>query len=112
MHAKYAAIGLLMLLALVTIILQMTVLGNYEELVELEYEEYQIRIDYNKMAEGILELFGSGKRTRHKRNNTAMDQERIPESDGNALAPVLKPAPTAPVLRSLDTVSGESYYDK
>ena len=57
MLAKIIALGLILILVVSTVILQMAIFGNYEEMEELEYDEYQIRINYEKMTTGIIGLF-------------------------------------------------------
>ncbi|MBR3742915.1 MAG: hypothetical protein IKN04_21075 [Clostridia bacterium] len=106
MRVRLAIVGLVLMLVVTTVALQMAVFGNYEEMVELEYEEYQIKFDYDQMARGILNLFGH--HTGRGRKQHSQQSEKAPSSDtqnGNS-APTLQTAPTAPTLQTLNTTGG------
>ena len=72
-------------------------------MVELEYDEFQIRIDYHRMAQEVLNLFGNKKIIRPAPGSTDVPPEE--QQDGNLaeqgeLAPTLRAAPTAPVINA------------
>ena len=100
MQAKLIAFGIILVLILTTVILQMAVFGNDEEMAEEEYEEYQIRIDFNQMAKGFLSLFDSNVKLSKKHDNAQEDQESRQTSDDNS-ALTLQVMPTAQTLPTL-----------
>ena len=106
MRIKVICLGLVLLLALSTIVMQISLLGNYEELSETEYEEYQISIDYGKMMDSILSLFDwdSGpKITPRKQAGTEAGSSGGAEQGPSAL----QTAPTAPTIPTINMHGGE-----
>ena len=106
MRFKIITLSFLGVLILITIVLQLTMLGNYEEMVELEYDEFQIRIDYHRMAQEVLNLFHHEKNIRPAPGSTDKPPE---EQDGDLaeqgeLAPSLLAAPTAPVINAVTPI--------
>lgn len=107
MRVKLSVLGLILMLVVATVTLQLAIFGNYEEMVELEYEEYQIQFDYNRMVEGILNLFNHETSTRRSRHQQ-QTEENPSSSDthnGNA-GTTLQTAPTVPTLQTINTVGG------
>ena len=95
MLAKIIALSLILVLIVSTVILQMAVFGNYEEMEELEYDEYQIRIDYKKLTAGIARLF-TRNQTVSRRHPTNENKETVSEDDNTA--PTIQEAPTVPTV--------------
>ena len=106
MHAKMIALGAIIVLILATVILEMAVFGNHEEMAEVEYEEYQIKIDYGKMARGVLGLFGIEVNT-PRRHVSQEEQATEGEAGINSQAPVVQPAPTAPTISTMPVFGEE-----
>lgn len=106
MLAKIIALGLILTLILTTVILQMAVFGNYEEMEELEYEEYQIRIDYAKMAAGIASLFDRNETASKWHRQTNETKETDGEDEDNTV-PTIQQAPTVPTVPTMNTFGEE-----
>ena len=100
MHAKMIALGAIIVLILAIVILEMAVFGNHEDMAEVEYEEYQIKIDYNKLAKGIWGLFDGNS---HSARKHAPQKEQSNKDTGSAdnQALTIQPAPTAPTLPTI-----------
>ena len=108
MRARIVVLGLVLILAVATITLQLAAFGNYEEMVEMEYEEYQVKLDYNRMAEGILSLFGQethSRRSHHEQHSEETQSSADTRNDNTATT--LRTAPTVPTVQTLNTMGGE-----
>ena len=100
MLPKIIAFGLILMLIASTVVLQMTIFGNYEEMEEVEYEEYQIRINFGKMAEGIRSLFVRNRTaSKHPPQTTETPETRSGEDDGKAST--VQEAPTVPTVPTI-----------
>lgn len=106
MLAKIVALGLMLTLIVSTVVLQITVFGNYEEMEELEYDEYQIRIDYDKLTKGIISLFARNETASRRPRHTYENQETRGEDDDNT-ASTIQTAPTAPTVPTIKTFGEE-----
>ena len=99
MRSKVILLGLILVLIVSTVVLQIEVFGNYEEMEEKEYDEFQIRIDYNKMLKGIESLFSKNTKPSAPQLQEEEEQEsqQIVGPENNT-APTLQPMPTLKVL--------------
>ena len=98
MRVKMIILGLILVIIVSTVVLQIEVYGNYEEMEEKEYDEFQIKIDYNRMLKGIESLFSKNPRlsTSQQDEEEAQPQQTVsPESN---TVPGLQPMPTLKVL--------------
>ena len=109
MRIKYIFLGVLGVLIVATVVLQMTGMGNYEEMVETEYDEFQIRIDYKRMAKEILSLFEGKTYLRTEKTEAESEEDKAPdEQEGPARTiPALQEAPRAPTLNTLPPTTKE-----
>ena len=103
MRFKLIFLSVLGVLIIATIVLQMTTMGNFEEMVETEYDEFQTHIDYNRMGQELLSLF-NGKT--HLRTVETEDEpeENLTPAGKEGLAetvPMLREAPRVPTLNTL-----------
>ena len=104
MGVKRVLIVLLVLICLVVVIIEAFVLRDELDL-DTELEEYQIHVDYGKMAQGILGLFSSGGSagSGDGGSHAAPSSDSDGSADVHESVPVHTPAPTAPTL---DVYSG------
>lgn len=107
MRAKIIILGLVIVLIVTTITLQMAVYGNDEEMVEVEYEEYQIKIDYNQMAKGIRDLFSQGKRIRSNYQQSERSYSTSKTQNDNTVLTV-QTLPTVPTLPTINITGGDN----
>ena len=98
MLAKIIALGLILILVVSTVILQMAIFGNYEEMEELEYDEYQIRINYEKMTTGIIGLFANNGTASRRHHQTNKNKETLSPEDDNTV-PTIQEMPTVPTVK-------------
>lgn len=91
------------MLIIATVVLQMTSMGNYEEMVETEYDEFQIRIDFKRMGQEILSLFEGKTNLRIVKAEPESAEEKTPESENGPAdtVPTLREVPRAPTLNTL-----------
>ena len=103
MLQKFVFLGVLGVLIIATCVLQMTTMGNDEEMVETEYDEFQIRIDFRQMGQEILSIF-QGKpllRTVKTEPESAEDKASEGENVPADTVPTLREVPRAPTLNTL-----------
>lgn len=109
MRYKLIFLSVLGVLILVTIVLQMTTMGNYEEMVETEYDEFQIRIDFKRMAQEIYALFKGKPYIRAVKTEAESEEDKAidgQEGPANTISP-LQEVPRAPTLNTLPPTAKE-----
>ena len=99
MGAKRVLIVLLVLACLAVVAIEAFVLHDETDL-DTELEEYQIRVDYGKMAQGFLGLFYGGSSS----DEGEKDGYTAPAASGGSAtvhepAAAHTPAPTVPTLQ-------------
>lgn len=109
MRSKLIFLGVLGVLILATIVLQMTIMENYEEMVETEYDEFQIRIDYKRMGQGLLSLFNGKTHLRAVKTEAESAEDKAPEAEDVTAdtVPTLREAPRAPTLNTVPPITKE-----
>ena len=103
MRIKYIFLGVLGVLIVATVVLQMTSMGNYEEMVETEYDEFQVRIDFKQMGQERLSLFQGKTHLLIVKTEPESAEDKAPEGEKDApdTVPTLREAPRVPTLNTL-----------